>query len=143
VSRLRLVIVEDEFIVAFELGTVLESHGHEVCRVVSSGEAALEAACADRPDCVLMDVNIAGAMSGIDAAAEIRKRLDTEIVFMTGFPGYEIKERVREIRSAAILPKPIEHEQLRALLDHVAARRRVPVGAVVRSEPDGGHRGEA
>lgn len=142
-SGLRLVIVEDEFIVAFELSKVLASIGHDVCFVASSGEDAVEAARDHRPDCVLMDVNIAGTMGGIEAAAEIRRRLDTEIVFMTGLPGHHLEQLVREIRPAAILAKPIDHASLHELLDRIAAQRRVPVGAVDSSDGDPWRRGDA
>jgi CheY-like chemotaxis protein len=121
VTGLRLLVVEDEFIVALELKTIVEAMGHQVCRLVSSGERALEAAAADRPDCVLMDVSISGSIGGVEAAAAIRRDVGAEVVFLTGLPARELEERVRDIQPAAVLAKPIDHGSLRAVLDGLAA----------------------
>jgi DNA-binding response OmpR family regulator len=132
VRRLRALIVEDEFIVAYELGQLLESMGHEVCRVVGSGDQALKAARADRPDCVLMDVNIRGPIDGTVVAAEIRRELGAAIVFLTGLPVREVGRRVQGLTPAAVLTKPIDRQELRAVLDAVAA------GGRAEGSPDTG-----
>jgi len=113
-SRLRLMVVEDEFIVALELREVLEGMGHRVCRMVSSGEEAVDAAAIDRPDCVLMDVNIRGALGGVEAAATIQARFATPVILLTGLPGWALEQQVRGTRLSPVLAKPIDHEQLRA-----------------------------
>jgi len=129
--RLRVLVVEDEFIVAYELGQVLESMGHEVCRVVGSGAQAMESLRADRPDCVLMDVNIRGPVDGMELAAEIKRELGTPIVFLTGLPVREVDARAGALGPAAVLTKPIDHQELRAVLDAVATGRRSTRGPEV------------
>jgi CheY-like chemotaxis protein len=116
-TGLRVMVVEDEFIVALELRDVLEAMGHQVCRVVGSGKQAVGAAAFDRPDCVLMDVNIQGPMGGVEAAAEIQMRFPTQVILLTGLPVRALEEQVRELRHAAVLSKPVDHDQLRAVLD--------------------------
>ena len=125
-SRLRLMVVEDEFIVALELREVLEGMGHRVCRMVSSGEEAVDAAAIDRPDCVLMDVNIRGALGGVEAAATIQARFATPVILLTGLPGWALEQQVRGARHTPVLAKPIDHEQLRAVLDGLGFGGREP-----------------
>jgi CheY-like chemotaxis protein len=67
----RILIVEDEFIVAYEIQQTLEDRGFTVCGMVASGEAAVITAERERPDCVLMDVNVRGTIGGIEAARRI------------------------------------------------------------------------
>lgn len=115
-SGLRVLVVEDEFIVAYELEGLLESMGYHVCRVVGSGERALEAVWADRPDCVLMDVNLRGCADGIEVATAIRRELETPIVLLTGLPARDMDQPARELAITAVLTKPIDHSELRAVL---------------------------
>jgi CheY-like chemotaxis protein len=133
VTPLRLVIVEDEFIVAYELQEMLTQMGHRVCDVVGSGERALEACEADRPDCVLMDVNIRGASDGVQVAAAIQERFGAAVVFLTGFQVADVGERAGSVRPAAVLGKPIDRDELRAVLDRLAATRRAAAVAVTSS----------
>lgn len=123
-TPLRLLIVEDEFIVAYELQEMLRQVGHRVCGVVGSGERALEACEADRPDCVLMDVNIRGTSDGVAVAAAIRERFGAAVVFLTGFQVAEVAERTRSVRPAAVLGKPIDRDELHAVLDRLASAGR-------------------
>ena len=72
----RIMIVEDEALVALNLQKILESFGYEVPTVVYSGEEALEQVADISPDLVLMDIQLAGAIDGIEAATQIRDRFD-------------------------------------------------------------------
>ena len=116
-TGLRVLVVEDEFIVALELREVLEAMGHEVCRAVSSGEQAVDAARIDQPDVVLMDVNIRGSLGGVGAAAAFYARFATPVILLTGLPAWSIEQQAGGLRPAAVLSKPIDHGQLGAVLD--------------------------
>ena len=115
-SRRRILIVEDEFIVAFEIKIALEGMGYEVCGMVGSGEAALEIAERERPDCVLMDVSLKGKMDGIDAARHIRARLGIRSFFLSGYPEQEMMERAADVWPVGCFAKPLEYDQLEAAL---------------------------
>lgn len=117
---LRLLVVEDEFVVALELGRVLEEAGHDVCGLIGSGEEAVVAAIAHRPDCVLMDVNVRGTMGGVAAAREIRARVGSDVLFLTGLPLAEVEAQVRELDPVAVLAKPIRGEELERVLSAIA-----------------------
>jgi CheY-like chemotaxis protein len=70
----RIMIVEDEYIIAKDIQTSLENMGYAVSAIVSSGEAAIAKAESEKPDLVLMDIILKGTMDGIQAAEQIRSK---------------------------------------------------------------------
>src|SRR5512139_591063 len=88
-------VVQDEQIVALELGDRLKRMGHVVVAAVASGEAAIEAARRFRPDLILMDIKLHGAIDGIEAATAIRKETDAAIVYLTAFADDDTLERAK------------------------------------------------
>ena len=111
-----ILIVEDEFIVAFELASTVERFGYAVCGPVSSGPAAIELAEREKPDCVLMDVSLKGGMDGIETARHLRTRYGIRSLFLSGYPTNEMMQRAADVEPIGCLVKPVEHEQLEALL---------------------------
>ncbi|SDC47636.1 Response regulator receiver domain-containing protein [Belnapia rosea] len=81
--RGRVLVVEDEYFVALAAEDALASAGFEVVGVAATAEEAVEIAGTERPDLVLMDIRLAGARDGIDAASEIRGRLGIPSLFAT------------------------------------------------------------
>jgi len=81
----RILIVEDEWIVADDLKTTLQSSGYEVVDIVSLGETAVERAQDLMPDLILMDIHLAGTMTGIEAAETINSILDIPVIYLTAF----------------------------------------------------------
>lgn len=81
----RVLIVEDETLVAWHLEAVLQQLGYEVCDIVSNGVDAIEAAKVIEPDIVFMDINLGGGIDGIEAAEQILKRIETPIIFVTAY----------------------------------------------------------
>ena len=79
----KIMIVEDEAITALNIRFVIEKAGYSVIDVIDSGEAAVEKAANDDVDLILMDIMLSGAMSGIDAVREIRKKRNIPVVYMT------------------------------------------------------------
>lgn len=118
-TRPTILVVEDEFIVAFELKVALEGMGFTVCGMVSSGEDAIEVVEREKPDCVLMDVSIKGEMDGIEAARQIRARFGTRTAFISGYPVEELMERAADVRPIGIFVKPLEYRELEIALGTV------------------------
>jgi DNA-binding NarL/FixJ family response regulator len=114
--RPKILLVEDEFIVAFELNNALEKMGFKVCDTVSSGPAAIASAERERPDCALMDVSIKGEMDGIETARHLRARFGVRSVFTSGYPAEEIKTRAADVRPIGFFVKPLDYDALRAAL---------------------------
>ena len=80
---MRVLIVEDDAIVAMHLAMLVAQLGHEVCAVVSSATEAVARAAALSPDVVLMDIRLAGGSSGIDAAQELYSRQALRCIFLS------------------------------------------------------------
>ena len=111
-----ILIVEDEALVALQLKMSLAGLGYRVCRAVATGERAIQAASEERPDIVLMDIQLKGRMSGLDAAGEIRAFSGIPILFMTGYSMEIIHDRIEEFRPAAYLIKPVATAELESAL---------------------------
>ncbi len=134
--RLRtasIVVVEDERIVALDLSHRLVEMGYRVLRTVARGEDALRAVDTLRPDLVLMDINIEGAIDGIEAACRIRETSRTPVVFMTAYAEDETLARAQSSRPYGYLIKPYESRELHATIQ-VALARHDADAAVERSE---------
>jgi len=128
-----IVIVEDERIVALDLSQRLVEMGYRVLRTVARGEDALRAVDALSPDLVLMDINIEGAIDGIEAACRIRETSRTPVVFMTAYAEDETLARAQSSRPYGYLIKPYESRELHATIQ-VALARHDADAAVERSE---------
>lgn len=101
----------------------LDQAGFHVIGSAALGEEALSVISQNRPDVILMDVRLAGALSGLDTALQIRQKDAIPIVFMTGYPDAELIAWVNEKKSAAYVVKPVTIEALRAAIKTVLKRR--------------------
>ena len=90
-----ILIVEDESILAEDLGLSLENLGYLVRGKVSTGEEAVKLAEELRPDLILMDIKLQGDIDGIEAADQIRTRLDIPVVYLTGYGEEDISTEPR------------------------------------------------
>jgi DNA-binding NarL/FixJ family response regulator len=103
----RILIVEDEFLIAAALEDQIIHQGHTVCAAVATAQDAYDRAVEHRPDVVFMDVRLAGVVDGISAARMIRRTHRCAIVFLTAYSDKRMAERVRrEVPGAILLSKP-------------------------------------
>ena len=116
----RILIVEDEALVALYTRELLEDAGYPVTGVASTGAAALAMAAAEPPDLALVDIRIPGGMDGIAVAAELRTRHGTGIVFISGTLDGPTLERTRPLAPHACLQKPVRSEDLLAVVARAA-----------------------
>lgn len=84
-AKARVLIVEDQALIALEEKNILGSLGYDVIGISVSGESALEVVGERNPDVVLMDIKLAGKMSGTETARKIRKNHDIPIIFITAY----------------------------------------------------------
>ena len=112
----KILIVEDEIIVALNLRNKLMQHGYNVVDLVSTGEESIAVAEASKPDLILMDIRLKGDMDGIDAATEIRSKLDVPIIFLTAYIDEITKGRAESIASN-YLHKPFDASRLYDTID--------------------------
>ncbi len=117
-------IVEDEIIEAMFLGEILELRGYEVCETVTSGEDAIKEAEIQQPDVVLMDISIRGKISGIEAASRIRSQFGIPVIFMTGYPDEETRQRAYATNPAGYFIKPLDYDKLEKALMSIIPQKR-------------------
>ena len=111
-SQKKILIVEDESIIAEDISDSLISLGYRITAMVYSGEEAIEAAAKFRPDLVLMDVNLQGEIDGITAAAEIRSRFQIPVVYLTAYTDENTLRRVNATKPFGYIVKPFEEKNL-------------------------------
>ena len=113
----KLLLVEDEFLIAALLRRNLMLVGYDVCELVSTGEEAVERAEQEQPDFILMDVRLGGKMDGIEAAREIHQRFQIPIIFMTGYSDKERVAQAKELNPLAYLVKPVTPDDIKPIID--------------------------
>jgi two-component system, response regulator PdtaR len=102
----RVLIVEDDFLVASDMEIGLKEAGIEVAGVASSAEEAVELAKTERPALAIMDIRLAGKRDGIDAALELFATLGIRCVFATAHHDERTRTRAQPARPLAWVPKP-------------------------------------
>jgi DNA-binding NarL/FixJ family response regulator len=102
----RLLIVEDDFFVAIELEHSLQSAGMDVVGIASTAEEAIRLAEAEHPDLAIMDIRLAGAHDGVEAAIELSRRLGIPSVFATAHSDERTRQRAQTANPKAWLQKP-------------------------------------
>ncbi len=113
----RILIVEDEAIVARDLTQQLETLGYEVAGQSATGEEALILAERLRPNLVLMDIQLAGGIDGIEVARTIRERFAIPVVFLTAFAGDGVLQRAKLTEPFGYILKPFEERELGTVLE--------------------------
>jgi PAS domain S-box-containing protein len=121
----RILIVEDEPIIAIDVSNSLTNHGYTVTGIASSDKEAAELFRSARPDIVLMDIVLAEGSDGIDAARLIRGESDLPIIFMTAHADQATVERARDIAPSGYLNKPINERDLYSNIDSALYRYRM------------------
>ncbi len=119
---MKVMIVEDESIVAMELLSYVEELGYEVVGRASNGDDAYALASEKRPDVILMDVHLKGDENGISLASRIQVLKKTAIIYITAFNDDASLERAIATNPAAYLTKPFNRKELSASLK-IATRR--------------------
>lgn len=113
----RILIVEDDPVIARALSQRLKNLGYEVCGIASTGAGAVELAGKDSPDLVLMDVRLEGGMEGTEAAASIRSFFNVPIVFVTAHADDQVLESAKKADPFGYLIKPYTETALRTTIE--------------------------
>lgn len=116
-GTITVLVVEDEFIIGADIKARLDALGYRAICGCPSGERALEI-CADvRPDLVLVDAHLAGAMDGIDAAIAIRERFRIPVVFLTAYSEDDTLQRVKAAGPFGYILKPFDDRELKTVIE--------------------------
>ncbi len=116
-EKARILIVEDEAIIAMEIESQLQSLGYEVTSIVDTGKKVIEKAEADKPDLILMDIRINGEMDGIETAEIIRNKFAIPVIFSTAYLDEERIHRTKITMPFGYVLKPIQERDLRVSLE--------------------------
>lgn len=119
---LRVLIVEDEALIAEELRGRLVRLGFQVIATVDSAEEGIAIATEDNPDLVLMDIRLNGEKDGIQACREIRQRVDVPVVYLTAYSDAKTVERAKHTEHDGFILKPFHRHELQSTIA-VALRR--------------------
>ena len=116
---LRVLIVEDEFFISLYTKQLLQVLGHVVVGIAVSADQAIHLAEQERPDVVLMDIQLVGWRDGIEAAEEIRKRLGIGSIFVTANTDPQTRQRALASQPLGFLEKPLTEQRLKLGLSKV------------------------
>jgi|GEM_PF-6384305 len=127
-AEIRILIAEDEVIVAEDLSMTLRDLGYEVAGIVSSGEGAIRLAKESKPALILMDIRLTGEIDGIEASERIQNQFDIPVIFVTAFVEENVASRAKLTGPYGYLAKPFSQNLLRitietALYKHRADKR--------------------
>lgn len=120
----KVLIVEDEPIVAEAMSQFLENAGHEVVGIARDEVSAICETAAERPDLVLMDIRLAGAGDGIEAARKIRADYPVNVVFVTAHADPITRTRAAAVQPAGFVTKPYSARQLLEVVSTAGFRRK-------------------
>ena len=119
---LRVLVVEDEGLVAADVRRALERGGYEVCGICADGASAVRLARSELPDAVIMDIQLTGAMDGIEAAGVIQRECGRPVIFLTGHAEAATVQRARGVQPYGYLLKPFHESELQSAVELAVSR---------------------
>ena len=123
-TNAKIMVVEDDGIVAIHLEQLLQRLDYEVVALAASGEEAVAQAGALRPDLILMDIRLRGEMSGVEAAAQISAQWDIPVVYLTAHTGEAILRQAQTTEPYGYLAKPVRDKELHASIEMALYKHR-------------------
>ncbi len=124
-NKARILIAEDESIIALDLKSSVRSLGYEVVDIVASGKDAVSSAREKNPDLVLMDISLPGEMDGIEACGCILNALDIPVIYITAHTDTATFQRAQKTNPYGYLIKPIGINDLYSAMEMAVSRYRL------------------
>ncbi len=123
-SAQKIMVVEDEGLIAADLQSRLERAGYTVPAVAGTGEEALQIIRETAPNLVLMDIRLRGEQDGIEVAEQLQREVDIPVVYLTAYEDAEALARAGETRVYGYIRKPIASASLQGTIETALARHR-------------------
>ncbi len=133
-QNLRIMIVEDESLVARDIENMAVSLGYEVCGVASSGEEAVAMAARLHPDLILMDVIIKGNLDGISAAEKIWETYRIPLIYVTAYADELTLKRAKITEAFGYILKPFDERELKVTIEMAFYKSRMGMRLQEREE---------
>lgn len=132
-SKVKILVVEDEVITAEHIKIALEKQGYLVVGLIGSGEEAISKVEDGNVDLVLMDINLKGDMDGVEAAEKVRDRFGIPVIFLTAYSDQKTVQRAKLIEpsgfiikeSFGMLNKPFREEELHSTIEITLYRNKM------------------
>jgi CheY-like chemotaxis protein len=115
-KKIKILIVEDEYIISLTLKNIFVGSGYDAT-VVTSGAEAITYAEKEKPDVVIMDVSLNGQLDGIEAARMIKAKFGLPIIFMTGYSSDDLREKANQIGPIGYFVKPVDNDELLRIIN--------------------------
>jgi len=115
--KAKIMIVEDEYVVARDIQKILENLGYEITAIEAGANDALKKAEQTRPDLALVDIVLRGEMDGIQAAEQLRSRFNIPVIFLTAYVDEKKLERAKAAEPFGYLTKPFKEEDLKSTIE--------------------------
>jgi DNA-binding NarL/FixJ family response regulator len=115
-ERPRILVVEDEYLVAIDIETTLTEAGFEVVGIAASADEAIRLARQQKPRLAIVDIRLAGRRDGIEAAIEMAKTLGVRSIFATAHADPQVRARAEQAAPLGWLSKPYRMESLVAII---------------------------
>ena len=122
INETRILVVEDEAIIAMDIKGILNKMGYFDSQIVDSGEESVRKVAAERPDLVLMDIKLKGEMDGIEAAKLILKQYNVPVVYITAYGDEATLKRVNGTNRFGYITKPFEEADLRSTIQEALVK---------------------
>ncbi len=116
-ETIRILIVEDEGLIARDIENMIQKAGHEVCGIAATGQEAIDKAEATQPDLILMDIVLRGDMDGVKAAEIIRERLNIPVIYLTAHTDESTLHRAKLTEPLGYTLKPVEQNELITVIE--------------------------
>lgn len=113
----RIVVVEDEAIIAEEIISTVSDLGYQVVAHVMNGDKALDIFAREQADLVLLDINIKGSKNGIELAHILKDNYDVPFVFLTSHSDHQILDEVKKTMPYGFILKPFNEHDLRTNIE--------------------------
>src|SRR5258708_520401 len=121
-KQVRILIVEDEALIASYIKDVLEESGFAVAGIASTGPEALLLADENRPTLALVDIRLAGPIDGVEVACRLHENFAVPAIFLSGMADRDTEERAKSARPLGFLRKPFLPSQVFNTIERVLSR---------------------
>lgn len=135
-ERIKIMIIEDEAIVAGDIAARLELAGYSIVAVVDRGEEAIETFSRVKPDVVMADIHLKGEMDGIQTVEQINQLNPVPVVYLTAYSDAQTWERAKRTRPSAYLTKPFRERDIHSAIELAIARLRKDTAILVERHKD-------
>lgn len=121
-EKVKILIVEDDMIIGAKISMQLVKLGYEVTGVIPRGEEAIDYAINNKPDIILLDINLKGTLDGVETALKIQETDDIPIIYVTANTDEATFNRAKETRPYAFIGKPIKNVDLQRAIELTISR---------------------